>query len=149
MSRYHQLQKLVTLHKRLSSYFSHREFLHFKCDNYSEDIQSVLSHFIWEKLQNVKVRTNTEREQGIPDPNQIYFDSMKSWTILLQKPKRKFSFVKYEYRWNDSTFPWIQLEGSEFSAQGIISVCDKNQGEVNPQTHLLCFEIIIKLEVLE
>jgi hypothetical protein len=123
--------------------------LHFHCNNYSQDVKSVLSQFIWEKLENVKLRTNEEIVQGIPDRNRVYFDSMRNWTIFLQKPKRKFSLVNYEYRWNDSTFPWIQLQEHEFSVNGIINVCEKEIGEVNAKAHLLCFEIIIKLEVLE
>jgi hypothetical protein len=149
MSRQHLIQRLILLQKRISSYFSHRVFLHFHCDNYSQDIQSVLSQFIWEHLEDVKLRTNEEIVQGIPDCNRVHFDSMRKWTILLQKPKRKFSLISYEYRWNDSTFPWIELKEDEFSVRGIINVCEKHIGEVKTFAHLLCFEIAIKLEILE
>jgi hypothetical protein len=95
------------------------------------------------------VRTREEILNGQADCAKIYFDSLKSWRILLQKPKRRFSLINYEYRWNDSTFSWIQPQGNEFTVQGVMRIDEKSKGELETSSHLLCFELTINHEVLE
>jgi hypothetical protein len=149
MSRYQQIRELANLHERLSSCFSYRNLVHFQCNNYSQDINNVLYEFIFEKLQNIKARTREEIINGKADCAKSYFDSLKCWSILLQKPKRRFSLINYEYKWNDSTFNWILPQENEFTVQGVMSIVDKNKNELKTSSNLLCFEIVIKLEVIE